>query len=118
MPFVNKKRLLKEKKKTKEKYNTELINLDSDNNINKLIPNIKKLSTKYMINEYNLGKNKIKNMSQFDFILFDNFFVSQGKRKYSKDPLISVSWYIGYILYLFFNFLMDLLNKIYNRVLV
>ena len=40
-----------------------------------------------MINEYGNKKNKIKNMTQFDFIFFDHLFVSQGKRQYSKEPL-------------------------------
>ena len=74
----------KKDKYQEEKCKTE-INLGP--NINNLIPNIKKLSTKYMIDEYGHGRHKIKNMTQFDFVFFDRFFVSQGKRRYSKEPL-------------------------------
>ena len=74
--------------KAQEKCKTEITKINSGNEkINNFIPNIKKLYTKYMINEYGNKKNKIKNMTQFDFIFFDHLFVSQGKRQYSKEPL-------------------------------
>ena len=94
LPFLNKMSSFhkaKEKKdKYKDKYETGIIKINSDEHIekiNKLIPNIKKLSSTYMIDKYERGKMKIKNMTQFDFIFFDNLFLSQGKRKYSKAPL-------------------------------
>ena len=46
-----------------------------------------------MIDEYNKSENKKNknsrknNMTQFDFIFFDNFFVTRGKQRYSKGPL-------------------------------
>ena len=87
LPLLDKNKSIKEKEKnkSKRKCNTEIIKVESD--INKIIPNIKRLSTKYMIDEYSFGKNKRKNMTQFDFILFDNFFVTRGNRQYSKEPL-------------------------------
>ena len=89
LPFVGRLKSLHGNKEKKDKYQEEKckteINLGP--NINNLIPNIKKLSTKYMINEYGHGRHKIKNMTQFDFVFFDRFFVSQGKRRYSKEPL-------------------------------
>ena len=91
LPFVDRIRTInktEETNKIKEKYDTEIMKQNSDNYINKIIPDIKKLSTKYMIDEYHLGKRKTKNMTQFDFILFENIFVNQGKKKYSKEPLI------------------------------
>ena len=89
LPFMNKTLNKSKEKKDKyqEKCKTEIIKINSGNDINKLIPNIKKLSSNYMISEYHHGRSQIKNMTQFDFIFFDNLFLSQGKRKYSKDPL-------------------------------
>ena len=92
LPFVNDISLLKKTKKKRNKNEetckTEIVKLNTVNNINNLIPNIKKLSNKYMINEYYSRKNKLKNMTQFDFIFYDNLFVSQGKKNYSKEPLL------------------------------
>jgi hypothetical protein len=92
LPFVNDISLLKKTKKKRNKNEetckTEIVKLNTVNNINNLIPKIKKLSNKYMINEYYSRKNKLKNMTQFDFIFYDNLFVSQGKKNYSKEPLL------------------------------
>ena len=89
LPFVNKLKTSHENKKKKDKYQEEKCKTEINlgNHINNLIPNIKKLSTKYMIDEYEHGRHRIKNMTKFDFIFFDHFFVSQGKRSYSKEPL-------------------------------
>ena len=92
LPFMDQIKSFQTKKvkseKAQEKCKTEITKINSGNEkINNFIPNIKKLYTKYMINEYGNKKNKIKNMTQFDFIFFDHLFVSQGKRQYSKEPL-------------------------------
>ena len=92
LPFMDQIKSFQTKKvkseKAQEKCKTEITKINSGNEkINNFIPNITKLYTKYMINEYGNKKNKIKNMTQFDFIFFDHLFVSQGKRQYSKEPL-------------------------------
>ena len=93
LPFVNKIESIKKTKYKKfkdennKKFNTEVISINSENDINKLIPNIKKLSTKFMINEFDKMKYVKNNMTQSDFIFFDNFFVTRGKQQYSKESL-------------------------------
>ena len=77
---IKKTKYKKFKDENNKKFNTEVISINSENDINKLIPNIKKLSTKFMINQS--VKN---NMTQSDFIFFDNFFVTRGKQQYSKE---------------------------------
>ena len=92
-PFVNKIESIQKIKSKKfknennKKFNTEVISINSENDINKLIPNIKKLSTKFMINECDKMKYVKNNMTQSDFIFFDNFFVTRGKQQYSKESL-------------------------------
>jgi CRP-like cAMP-binding protein len=89
LPFMDKIKSLHKNKEKKDKYQEEKCKteINSENYINNLIPNIKKLSTKYMIDEYKYGKHRIKNMTQLDFVFFDHFFVSQGKKNYSKEPM-------------------------------
>ena len=70
-----------------EHFKTQIKDINSEDDINKLIPNIKKLSTKFMITESDKIKNRKNNMTKSDFIFFDNFFVSRGKQQYSKQPL-------------------------------
>ena len=92
LPFMDEIKSFKSEKaksdKAQEKFKTEMIKINSENEkINNLIPNIKKLYTKYMINEYGNKKNKIKNMTQLDFLFFDQLFASQGNKQYSREPL-------------------------------
>ena len=93
LPFVNKidsiqkTNYQKSSYRNDEHFKTQIKDIKSEDDINKLIPDIKKLSTKYMINEFDKMKRKINNMTQSDFIFFDNFFVSRGKQQYSKEPL-------------------------------
>ena len=70
-----------------EHFKTQIKDINSEDDINKLIPNIIKLSTKFMITESDKIKNRKNNMTKSDFIFFDNFFVSRGKQQYSKQPL-------------------------------
>ena len=90
---INHKKYKDNKTKEKEQFKTQALETNSKDDINKLIPCIKKLSTKLMIDEYNKSENKKNknsrknNMTQFDFIFFDNFFVTRGKQRYSKGPL-------------------------------
>ena len=78
------------KEKSKEKCQTEIVKINYEDNINNnIIPNIKKLSTKYIIDNNNLRKSEGKNMTQFDFLFYDNFFVTRGNKQYSKEPIES-----------------------------
>ena len=52
-----------------------------------IIPKMKDLSNKLMINEY---KNRPKidtNMTQFDFLFYDHFFTERSDKSYCKSPL-------------------------------
>ena len=51
-----------------------------------LIPKMKDLSNKLMINEYQ-NKPKIDtNMTQFDFLFYDHFFTERSNKNYCKSP--------------------------------
>ena len=78
------------KDKNKEKCQTEIIKTNYEDNINNnIIPNIKKLSTEYIMDNNKLGKSIENNMTQFDFLFYDNFFVTRGNKQYSKEQLES-----------------------------
>ena len=93
LPFVNKIDSIQKTKYQKssfrnsEHFKTQIKDINSEDDINKLIPNIKLLSTKLMITQSDKIKSRKNNMTQSDFIFFDNFFVSRGKQQYSKQPL-------------------------------
>jgi hypothetical protein len=52
-----------------------------------LIPKMKDLSNKLMINEYRNRPKIDTNMTQFDFLFYDHFFTERSNKNYCKSPL-------------------------------
>jgi len=52
-----------------------------------LIPKMKDLSNKLMINEYRNRPKIDTNMTQFDFVFYDYFFTERSNKNYCKSPL-------------------------------
>ena len=78
----------KRNKTKKEKLKTKTFKFNSEDDINKIIPKMEKLGNKLMIDKYDYNKNLIKNMSQYDFIFYEYFFINQGNKHYCKQPLL------------------------------
>ena len=84
LPKTNSKRKNKKFEKTFFKTQEEIKSVKKYYN---LIPKMKDLSNKLMINEYRNRPKIDTNMTQFDFLFYDHFFTERSNKNYCKSPL-------------------------------
>lgn len=84
LPKTNSKSKNKKFEKTLFKTQEEIKSVKKYYN---LIPKMKDLSNKLMINEYRNRPKIDTNMTQFDFLFYDHFFTERSNKNYCKSPL-------------------------------
>jgi len=87
LPTLSKAKSKSRSKKSDKTFFKTQEGLKSVKKYYNLIPKMKDLTNKLMINEYRNRPKIDTNMTQFDFLFYDHFFTERSNKNYCKSPL-------------------------------
>jgi len=87
LPTLSKAKSKSRSKKSDKTFFKTQEGLKSVKKYYNLIPKMRDLSNKLMINEYRNRPKIDTNMTQFDFLFYDHFFTERSNKNYCKSPL-------------------------------